>query len=173
MITDSRFVIIAGTARNVGKTTLVCQLIESFSDRNIIALKFITLKKNGFNHSHHQDVDTFRLTEEKALDSEKDTVKMLKSGAQRSFMLVSLEKSIPEALDAFLATIDDNDLIIVESATLRKYLKPVAFIIVDRKDAEDRKLYIPELIPLADHLISDVMDYKSLDLLLQSLKSSI
>lgn len=174
MISDSRFIIIAGTARNVGKTTLACQLIQSLLDKNTIALKFITLKKNGFKHSHHQDIKTFQLIEEfdtgSETGSEKDTMKMLRAGAQRSFMLISHEAYVSEALSSFLLAIEDNAFVIAESATLRKFLKPAKFIIVDRENAVNRKPYIKDLLPLADHFISDISHLSTIEDLLLSLQ---
>ena len=176
MISDPRFVIIAGTARNVGKTTLACQIISSFQNKKVIALKFITLKKDGFKHAHHQQVKTFELIEEqvKAIEeySEKDTHKMLRSGAQQSFMLVSQEECISEAIKSFLVKAKGADVIVVESATLRKYLEPKAFIIVDRPDAEQKKAYIQELIPLSDYQISNIKDELQVESLFLKLNQS-
>ena len=85
MITDSRFIIVAGTARNVGKTTLVCKIIAQNIPNNVVALKFISLKKGGLAYEHHQNISTYKIIEEKHLELEKDTVKMLKAGAKKSF----------------------------------------------------------------------------------------
>ncbi len=156
MIDDSRFIIVAGTARNVGKTTLVCDIIRENSKKNIIALKFITLKSGGFKHQHHSDVETYSIIQENDLSVEKDTVKMLKAGANQSFLIISKEEYIGEALFQFMNLVRADDFVIVESATLRNFIEPKLFIIVDRNGVESKKEYIKELLPLADYFLEDL-----------------
>ncbi len=168
MIHDSRFIIVAGTARNVGKTTLVCDIIRKNSKKKILALKFITLKSEGHKHQHHSDVDTYLISEEKDLSLEKDTVKMLKAGADKSYLIISKEEYIEKALSQFLNQLKPNDYVIAESATLRKFINPKLFIIVDRKNILHRKSYINELLPLANFYLEDLRDTKALNKILQA-----
>jgi len=165
MFSDSRFVIIAGTARNVGKTTLACRIIKQNSSKNIIALKFVTLKEGGQIHSHHSDVKTYSIIEETNLKSSKDTVKMLKSGAKKAYLIVSKEEFVEKALSEFIRLLDNDDFVIVESATLRNYIIPRKFIIVDREGAVNKKEYIKALVPLADILVKDVFSDLSITVL--------
>ena len=166
MIHDSRFVIIAGTARNVGKTTLACEIIKKNSSKNITALKFVTLKQGAKKHNHHSDITTYSIIEEEDYTLKKDTVKMLNAGARRSFLIVSHEDFIQEAILEFLKMMNSETLVIAESATLRGYLKPKKFIIVDREEAINKKDYIKDLIPLADFVVNDIKDPTQLSLLI-------
>jgi tRNA uridine 5-carbamoylmethylation protein Kti12 len=164
MRSDSRFIIIAGTARNVGKTTLACKVIKSIEPQKVVALKLISLKKH--QETHHHYTDTFLILEEKNRNSSKDTAKMLRAGAQKAFLILSQENYIEKAIDTFLSFVQENDLIIVESAMLRNYLTPYCFIIVDRKAASNKKRYIDKLKPLADYFIDDIYDeYQSVPIL--------
>jgi molybdopterin-guanine dinucleotide biosynthesis protein len=162
MFSDDRFIIIAGTGRNVGKTTLACHLIQHLSSlhRKVIGLKFITLKeeKDGFVHKHHQDIETFKIIKEDHLELEKDTAKMLRSGAFESFLIVSKPAYVLEALSKFIFDIKDADYIVAESANLRHYFKPKTFVIVDREDVKDRKSYIDALLPFADLIVNNALD---------------
>jgi molybdopterin-guanine dinucleotide biosynthesis protein len=167
MISDSRFIIIAGTAQNVGKTTLACQLIKHHSkQRNVIALKFLTLKDNGLKHKHHSDVETYAIIEEKNHNSDKDTSKMLISGASKSFLIISKENYIQESINEFMKMLNSDDCIIVESASLRNYVKPKLFAIVDRDGAVNKKTYIRDFVHLADFIIDDVLNPEQTNVLL-------
>lgn len=170
MIKDDRFIIISGTARNVGKTSLACHIIKSLSHKNIIALKFVTIKKDGHKHNHHFDVDSYEIIEEKSLNLEKDTSKMLNSGAQKSFLIISQEEYIQDALSDFLNLTEQESVIVAESASLRNYIIPKTFIVVDRENATNKKEYIIDLIPLSDFIVRDIKNNKELNSITDSLK---
>ena len=157
--TDSRFIIIAGTARNVGKTTLACGLIKKLSKtKEIIGVKFICLKKGAYQHKHHDEVDAYEIFEEIDTSSEKDSAKMLLAGARKSFFIVSHEEYIKQALSELYQLINIDDVVVVESACIRNYIKPKDFIIVDKDNSEPKKNYINALIPLADYQIDSGKD---------------
>ncbi len=165
MIHDSRFIIIAGTARNVGKTTLACRIIHENRLKNIVALKFITIKREEANH-HHKEILTYLIEQEVNLVSNKankDTVRMLRSGANSSYLVVSNENYIEEAIKDILKRLDSDTIVVAESATLRKYIKPFRFIIVDREDAVNRKEYIKELYPLSDYFIDNILNNQQIN----------
>jgi len=163
MVKDSRFIIIAGTAQNVGKTSLACQLIKHYSQkRKVISVKFISLKKNGKKHLHHEDILTFSIIKEKNITSDKDTSKMLRAGASESFLIISKEAFVSRAISKFKERLGGSDIVIVESAVLRNYIEPLTFVIVDRVTAVNKKTYIELMKPMADYLITDVFDEKSI-----------
>lgn len=170
MITDSRFIIVAGTARNVGKTNLLCRIIKANSSKPIIGLKFITLKEGVFKHKHHSDISTYEIIQEKNLTSEKDTAKMLRAGAKQSYLIVARSEYIEKALVDFLSRLDSKTLVVAESATLRNYINPKLFIIVDREGAINRKSYIEALLPLANFRISDISDKIQVEKILEQVK---
>ena len=156
MIADTRFVIVAGMARNLGKTTLICNIIEHNSDKEIIALKFIILKEGGYQHRHHAHILKYEIFEEQNVDLQKDTSRMLVSGAKRAYLLVTREAYVPEALADFLSRIEGDKYIIAESASLRYYIQPHKFIILGKDTDSNKKAYMQELIPLADYRIEDI-----------------
>ena len=161
MYSDSRFIIIAGTARNVGKTTLACELIRKISvSQDVIGVKFISLKKDGYKHGHHTNINTYEIFEETSVLKGKDTSKMINAGAIRSFFIVSQENYLEEAINEFSKNIKKRDIVIAESASLRNIIKPKYFIIVDKERAVNKKTYINALIPLSDYYLDSDKDYK-------------
>ena len=90
-------------------------------------------------HNHHFNVETYEVIEEKSLDINKDTSKMLNSGAKKSFLIISKEEYIQESLSDFCTLIEHNSLVVAESASLRNYVIPKRFIVVDRENAINKK----------------------------------
>ena len=160
MYSDSRFIIIAGTARNVGKTTLACGIINKLSEnRVLVGLKFISLKKgSSYKHVHHKKITSFAIYEETNLLGTKDSSKMLQAGANRSYLIVSQEEFIDQALSAFSKLINNGDIIVAESASLRNFINPKFFIILDNKSIQDRKPYINALVPYANYNLNSDTD---------------
>jgi len=159
---QARLILIAGTARNVGKTTLVCRFIKEISaQKQVVALKFTTVKKGQENlHKLHEIPQTYFIYEEKNINSTKDTARMKKAGAIKSYWVVAQEDYVEEAIAMFFSKINSDTYIVAESAVLRKYINPRLFIIVDRKEAVNKKKYIQELRPLADYWIADIFLFK-------------
>ncbi len=156
---DPRFIIISGTKRNVGKTTLACQLIKELSkSKPTYALKWIVLDSNKpFLHAHHQQVNTYSIEAETAFNSGKDTALMKQSGATESWLVVSTIEYVEVAISEILKLIPQNSFVIVESASLRHYIDPSLFLIINRQNSEPIKPYIKDLLPLADLLIDDIL----------------
>lgn len=158
MISDQRFIIIAGTGRNVGKTTFACRLINTMSThRKVIGLKWVSLKKDGYVHNHHQNIKKFEILKETHFSGIKDTSKMLNAGASESYLVVSYEADMEEALNSFFERIDPNSVVVTESASLRNWLIPQVFVIIDRKEVTEKKSYIDTLIPLANYFVEDAI----------------
>ena len=160
MYFDSRFIIIAGTGRNVGKTTLACNIIKKISEtQTVIAIKFISLKKRDYKHEHHANISTYEIFEETSVAGQKDTSKMLNAGASQSYLIVSQENYIEQAIERLKKILNKDTIVIVESARLRNFIKPKYFIVVDKAGAKNRKTYVNTLIPLANYYLDSEKDY--------------
>jgi len=164
---QARLILIAGTARNVGKTTLACRFIKEISaQKQVVALKFTSIKKGQEGlHKVHEIPQTYFIYEEENINSTKDTARMKKAGAIKSYWVVAQEDYVEEAIAMFFSKINSDTYIVAESAILRKYINPRLFIIVDRKEAVNKKKYIQELRPLVDYWIDDVTTFKLDDII--------
>lgn len=130
------FLIIGGTDRNVGKTTLCCKILEYFSsENNITAIKVS-------NHFHEVDKEStqvlhscedFIIIEEKNNNSKKDTSRYLKSGANNSIFIMSNPEFLEIAFEKLDKIIDLNtSLFIVESAAVKQIIRPsIAILVTD------------------------------------------
>ncbi len=117
--------LVGGTNRNVGKTTLVCELIEHFSRiSNVVGLKIT-------NHYHLGKNSGFNLVEEHDIYKTKDSSRMLKAGASKVFYLESDANNLADAYNTFSEKISPQQAIICESNGLSKIVSPGVYLLVD------------------------------------------
>lgn len=105
-------IIVGGSGRSVGKTTLVCAVIAALSE-----FRWTAVKISGHTHEHPEPV-----WEESAAGEDTDTERYLAAGAQRSLLVTALEGVIPIA--AVRAALAQDAYIIFESNRIIDYFKP-------------------------------------------------
>lgn len=144
--------LIAGTGRNVGKTTFACQLIQQFSKTHEVV---------GIKISPHLHVQakgqkilagdaTFQIIEETNPDLDKDSSRMLRAGATRVFYLQTGDKNIREPFEQLLEMIPKNHPVICESGALLNYARPALFVIIKRMGETAFKEGVEKLAYSAD-----------------------
>ncbi len=163
--------LIGGTGRNIGKTTLMEMLIKQFSTGyRVIALKSSMLLP-GEEHFHgkHKIVkpDEYILKRELSEKGGKDSQRYLMAGATQSFFLSVGEKVLNEAFEQFLKYTDGSEIIIAESNVLRNVINPGLFIMVQGKSKP--KPYAVKLLELADIIVPS-LNIKRFEKVIGSLK---
>lgn len=135
MTIAKNLLIIGGTGRNVGKTTLANMLIKKFSSvSEIIGLKVSTHKKDeesfhGF-HDYKADSD-FIIKTENSEFPHKDTAKMIVNGASNAYYIETPKEKVIEAYQDFQRNFVIYDQpIICESRSLREYIIPGVYILL-------------------------------------------
>lgn len=132
-------ILIGSTARNSGKTTLAVSIIERYkNEMPVYAIKITTIaEKNGKCIHGGSDCgvcsnlkDNYEITEEKKSDGIKDTSLLLASGAHQVYWLKVVKEHLKEGINAVIARIPENALIVCESNSLRKVVHPGFFVIV-------------------------------------------
>jgi len=123
--------IVAGTGRKVGKTTVACRIIESFSNRSITAVKISSHFHKPQEHLKliHRHSD-YVIWEEMSCSVDKDSSRMLAAGATRSFYIQAGKGASVTAFVRLLESIPDDSPVVCESPSLGKGVKPGALIIV-------------------------------------------
>jgi molybdopterin-guanine dinucleotide biosynthesis protein len=139
MVTYSNLLLIGGSKQNVGKTTLTIDLLKSLTSKH----KIIAIKTSCHFHGILEtDIvisknNKFVIVEETVTNTGKDSARMLEAGASRVFFIQAKDKFIKEAFDQIIKVIDNNEMIICETASLREYLIPEIFIaLVNDKNEE-------------------------------------
>ncbi|HUB53039.1 MAG TPA: hypothetical protein VL986_12870 [Terracidiphilus sp.] len=99
-------IIVGGSAKGVGKTTLVCGLIAALDEFRWTAVKIAGDRHEGLPQIH----------EEKIAGAGSDTARYLAAGAERAFLLTApQERDVAEVLDEFWPLVARGSNLIFES----------------------------------------------------------
>ncbi len=152
--------IIAGTGNKSGKTSMACRIIESFPELKITAIKItphfhettdgLVLFNEGTGYSIYTET---------SMESNKDTSRMLKAGADKVYFAKVWDSSLLTAFNKIFESIPFGTPVICESPALRNFVEPGALIIMDSYTQHNKKdishLYIlPHVIIKLEDLSS-------------------
>lgn len=150
-------ILIGGNARHIGKTTLACEIIKSFSStEQITALKVTSIYKHAEkHHGEHELIQGkgFSITPETQSENPKDTSKMLMAGAAESYYIQAIDHAVEEAWQAFLQIVTSNHLLVCESRSLRRIVEPGLFIYLKNSRVKEEKPYSLWLEGLAEKVL--------------------
>jgi molybdopterin-guanine dinucleotide biosynthesis protein len=150
-----KMVMVGGHSRNVGKTSVVEGIIRALPEMNWTAVKI-----TQFGHSvcsadgnpcdcavsEHQ----FSISEERKRDSGTDTARFFSAGARRSLWVRTRQGELFTALDALRGEIEGDEFVIVESNSLRRFIKPAIYLQVLDPFNADFKSSARQFFDLAD-----------------------
>ena len=145
--------LIGGTGRKIGKTTLASMIIEHFAKTNeIIGLKISNMKPGdeAFHGFHeHRLHENFSILKENQI-GDKDSQRMLGSGAKHSFFVRVQDEFINEAFQALLQEFEEDAIVVCESNSLRSIVKPGLFFMVSDNSGKPHKAESKKLLAAAD-----------------------
>lgn len=148
--------LIAGSGRNSGKTSLACRVIWQMRD----ILPLVAFKVSPHRHrllpggNVLVDESTVYLAEETDPGRPKDSSRMLAAGARRSFFAMVPDEELPRVANMIFAEAGRDAFLIGESAGLRQYIRPGLFVFVNHADPWQRKSDYRSLQDLADAVIT-------------------
>lgn len=122
--------LVSGAGRNVGKSTLVCRLIEKFKAEMLMAVKISP-------HFHESIPKNIPYIIEKEINPNrgKDSSRFLKSGAAEVYYLQVHDEHLAEAFDKILGKNINDRPIIAESGGLAKFIQPGLMLFVEGEDS--------------------------------------
>jgi len=145
MISIPRMLLIGAATKNAGKTTLSCRIIEQFREHAIVALKATI---------HRDDIrGQWSVTREYGAHPEKDTGRLLAAGAEAVWWLRCDEDCVTRVIAELLAQVPEEAPLLCESNTLRRFVAPGLFLMVQREDDETVKPSAQAVWDSADRLI--------------------
>jgi len=151
-ISYDNLLLVAGTGRNSGKTSFVCQVCEEWDS----TLPLVCIKIS--NHIHLQEgtqiiysTKDFTIYEETLVASDKDTARMLKAGASKVLFIEADREFVYQAFEKSMEVIPGNAAIICESGTLRRYTRPSLFVMLHTLGSEPKKSS-KDLMEVADKI---------------------
>jgi hypothetical protein len=131
-------ILIAGTGRNSGKTTLACEIIRKFHGE----IPLVAIKISPHHHTRTtcgnvlMDEPALFIEEETNPETGKDSARMLAAGADRSFFIMAADSRLPLAIDAIMELLEQGTFMVCESGGLRHWVEPGGFFVTTQKDTE-------------------------------------
>jgi hypothetical protein len=162
--------LIAGTGRNTGKTTLACDILRKFSPaHSIVSLKITPhFHKNIQSGKVIVSRDELYIAEETDAAKSKDSSLMLHAGAKQSYFAMANDHNLSDVWQTISRLIPPGSLVICESGGLRSIAEPGLFFMMRSPGAEPMKPNAEKLIFLADKVIT--FDGKKTDFDLNSIE---
>jgi molybdopterin-guanine dinucleotide biosynthesis protein MobB len=160
-------ILIGSTARNSGKTALATSIINKYrSNNNIIALKVTTIaEKNGKCIRGGEGCGicsslkgNFELTEELNAAGNKDTSLLLAAGAKKVYWLKVMKSHMDIGFKTFISLVPANSLIVCESNSLRKFVKPGVFVMLKTPGDNKIKDSAAEVMSQADIIYENSLE---------------
>ncbi len=145
--------LVSGAGQNVGKTSIIRRIIALNAGQKITAIKITP-------HFHEPTnglipvilTENYRIFHETGLISGKDSSLFLQAGAEKVFYIQTTDENLKEAFDQLIKILDPEQPIIIESAALRKILKPAFYLFIQNKFDEIKPSAL-EMQKLADIIV--------------------
>lgn len=166
------WVLVGGTGRNIGKTTLAELLIDHLSNFGpVIGIKISNIKPDGMKfHGTHQvkSDENFYISEETNISGSKDSMRFLKAGAEKAFFIQTSDEFIQEAFQRMLQKLKGNEIVVCETNSLRNVMVPAVFFMIKGEGNHPSKGYVEKFFKMADYVVKS-MDLKQFEKLSKSL----
>src|SRR5262249_5878428 len=147
-----------GHTRNIGKTSVIEGIISQSSELEWTALK-VTQYGHGVCSTYGESCacqtadHRFAITPELVDDSGTDTSRFLRAGAKRSLWVRTKQGELFSAVASIKEEIERDENVIVESNSLRRFIKPTVYLQVVHAQREDFKESAQQYFDLADAYI--------------------
>jgi molybdopterin-guanine dinucleotide biosynthesis protein len=151
-------IVIGGHSRNVGKTSVVAELIAALPEYNWTALK-ITQYGHGVCSMDGEpchcatDDHSWAISEELDRSGESDTSRFLAAGAARVWWVRTEQGRLAEAMPTVRGKLVESKNAIVESNSILKFLRPDLYLTVLDPATADFKRSAQEFLDRADVVI--------------------
>lgn len=150
-------VVVGGHTRNIGKTTLATQILNSMQHLQWTAIKITQFGHNVCSANGEPcDCSTgehaVAVSEERNLVSGKDTSRMLSTGARRVLWVRTQQGSLREAMPRIRKEITQAENVLIESNSILRFLRPSLYLAVLQPAERDFKSSALRYLDRADAL---------------------
>ncbi len=151
----SNVLLVAGTGRNVGKTSFICDVIRKISvHQKVVAVKISPhAHKKSYGEDLLKDNDNFIISEEQDIESGKDSSRMLSAGASQVFYIQALDYDLSIVFEELQKRITTDSAIICESGGLRFVFEPGLFIVCKANQNSEMKERLKTLTHTVDEFV--------------------
>jgi hypothetical protein len=129
--------IIRGTGRNIGKTLSACRIIQHLAGSH----RPVAVKISSHFHPLPDEMDviadteSYVIAEEKSL-TEKDSSRMLQSGAHRAYYIQARNEHVLDAFIHLLPELDPSQPLMIESGGLYDFVEPAILVHINGGGAD-------------------------------------
>lgn len=147
---------VAGQQQNVGKTTLLCNLISHIRrEQPVYAVKVTPhFHKNLDQAVQLTKRDHFEILVEKSYEGNKDTSRMLRAGAEKAYLLQAEGNGMLHGFLRLMEEIPAGAAIVCESAGLRENIVPGVFIMLRQLYCKICSIEDEKMFKLADRVVT-------------------
>lgn len=152
-------VVVGGHSRNIGKTSVMAELIRRVRPPQWAAVK-ITQYGHGICSINGEPCGCdpgehgFLLTEERERTGHGDTQRFLRAGARRSLWLRAREGQLHRGLPALRRALRGEQWVMMESNSILAHIKPALYLFVLEPSQSDFKTSAREYLARADALVA-------------------
>jgi molybdopterin-guanine dinucleotide biosynthesis protein len=108
-------ILVGGHAKNIGKTTLVCNIIAALLRLRWNAIKITTHRHEAIGCELRIEGTSWLLWEQISLTAQSDTTRFLRAGAEKAFLIQAEDAALEEAYSALRSLLRPDSHVIVES----------------------------------------------------------
>ena len=150
-----QLLLISGSGRNCGKTSLACEIIKNISTRcQVIGLKISPhFHKLSDKQTLLLESNGFRIYQENDPQTEKDSARMLNAGASKVYYLQCEDKNLSSVWEQFSRILPENIPVVCESGSLALIFKAGIHLLVEGKNPDKMKRSYMNNKALADMAI--------------------
>ena len=156
-------ILVGSSGKDSGKTVFACELVKRFRvEGRLLGAKVTTIHEreggcprggDGCGACELADGDEFCLAEEEESGGEKDTQRLLASGADQVFWLRAKHTALEAGARALLDKLGRDSLVVCESNSLRTVVAPGLFFMVQRRETARAKQSARNVLQYADRLV--------------------
>jgi hypothetical protein len=132
-------IVVGGQAKNIGKTTLVCNIIAALPKVRWNAVKITTHRHEAIGCELRIEGTSWLVWEQISVASQNDTIRFLGAGAQKAFLIQAEDAALEEAYASLRSFLTPGSHAIVESTRAASILHPDIFLLLVNWDQIDFK----------------------------------
>jgi molybdopterin-guanine dinucleotide biosynthesis protein len=157
-------VVVGGHSRNIGKTSVMAELIRAITPPRWVAVKITQYghgicSLDGKPCACEPEEHGFVLNEEKDSAGRADTCRFLAAGAKRSLWLRARQGQLAAALPTLHRALRGEDWVMIESNSILGFFKPALYLFVLDPSRQDFKASARNYLERADALIA--LDFRA------------
>ena len=139
-------IVVGGQTKDIGKTTLVCNIIAGFAQFSWTAIKITTHTHKPPHCELLNQSEGGSIWRETSRGDDSDTARFLGAGAKEAYLIESPVERLGSACDWLLNRSDRQNHVIVESSSAGEFLSPDLFLIlIDAGAAKFKKSALDRL----------------------------